>query len=74
MAKYQYKYRMPQRRHFRLHWLLLIVLAAAMIAYPFIEATQLEVKTHEFRVADLPVNLRNLRIAFASDIHQCLWF
>ena len=74
MPKYQYKYRLPQRRRLRLYWLIPIVLVAFLIAYPFWEATQLDVKTHEFRVADLPANLRNLRIAFASDIHQCMWF
>lgn len=74
MPRYEYKYRLPQRRKLKLYWLIPIVLIVVMIVYPFLEATQLDVKTHDYRVADLPANLRNLRIAFASDIHQCGWF
>lgn len=74
MPRYEYKYRLPQRRKLKLYWLIPIVLIVGMIVYPFMEAAQLDVKTHDYRVADLPTNLRNLRIAFASDIHQCRWF
>lgn len=74
MPRYEYKYRMPQRRRLKLYWLIPIVLIVFMIVYPFWEAAQLDVMTHEYRVADLPANLRNLRIAFASDFHQCAWF
>ena len=72
--KYEYKYRRPQRRRLKLYWLIPVVLLAALAVYPFLEPLALDVETHEFRVPDLPTNLRNLRIAFASDIHQCAWF
>lgn len=74
MAKYEYKYRRPQRRRLKLHWLIPAILLAAMLTYPFLEPLTLSVETHEYRVPDLPANLRNLRIVYASDIHQCAWF
>lgn len=73
-VKYQYKYRRPQRRRFRMRWLLLGLLAAMLIAYPFLEAGMLTIDEHTLYVSGLPANLKNLRIAFASDIHQGLWF
>lgn len=72
--RYEYRYRKPQRRHFRLRWLILFVLLAALISYPFIEPGLLTVQEHTYAVKNLPVNLRNLRIVFASDFHQCAWF
>lgn len=74
MARYQYKYRKPQRRHFQFKWLLLILLAVALLCYPFLEATLLTVERTELKVSNLPSNLRNLKIAFVSDIHKGLWF
>lgn len=74
MARYQYKYRKPQRRHFRVKWLLWSLVAAALLAYPFVEASRLTIDEHTVTVANLPANLKNLKIAFASDIHQCAWF
>ena len=74
MPKYVYKYRRPQRRRLKLYLLIPILLLALAVAYPFWEATTLSVEGHIYRVADLPANLRNLRVVFASDIHQCAWF
>ena len=48
--------------------MLLCVLLA--IAYPFFEAYHLTIDKHTVQVTDLPANLKNLKIVFASDIHQ----
>ena len=74
MAKYHYKYRRPQRRHFPFKKLLWCLVALLLAAYPFFEATTLTVEEHTLYVTDLPTNLKNLKIVFASDIHQCAWF
>lgn len=74
MAKYQYKYRRPQRRHFPIKWVLLALAALAVLAYPFLEARMLTVEEHTLYVTNLPANLRNLRIAYATDIHKSAWF
>lgn len=74
MARYHYKYRKPQRRHFRFRWVLVLLAALLLLCYPFWEARQLTVERHTLYVADLPNNLKNLKIAFASDIHQGPWF
>ena len=74
MARYQYKYRRPQRRHFQLRWLMWMLLALALIAYPFAEPRMLTVEEHTLYVSGLPANLRNLKIVFASDIHQGPFF
>lgn len=74
MPRYEYKYRKPQRRHFPFRWLLLAVVLGALLAWPFLEAGRLEVEEHTLNVTNLPSNLRNLKIVFASDIHQCAWF
>ncbi len=74
MPRYQYKYRRPQRRRIKLRWIFAVIALACLIAYPFLEPLRLSVEEHTFRVANLPANLRNLRIVFAADIHQCAWF
>ena len=73
-ARYQYRYRRPQRRRIRFGWILLTIVLLAMIVYPFVEPTMLTVKEHTLQVNNLPPNLKNIRIAFASDIHQGAWF
>ncbi len=72
-TKYQYKYRKPQRRRFKVKWLLWGLLIAMLVAWPFVEAGMLTIEQHTLYVKDLPANLKNLKIAFASDIHQGLW-
>ena len=72
--RYQYKHRLPQRR--RINWLLLlaVVLVGLVLAYPFLEARMLNVQEHTLYVNDLPSNLKNIRIVYATDIHQNAWF
>ncbi|MEG2604744.1 MAG: metallophosphoesterase [Clostridia bacterium] len=74
MARYQYRYRKPQRRHFSIKWLLWTLLAAGILIYPFYEATTLHIDMHTVEVSNLPPNLKNLNIVYLSDIHQCGWF
>lgn len=74
MPRYEYKYRKPQRRRFPVRWVALGLVLAALAAWPFVEATLLSVEEHTLEVANLPANLRNLKIVFASDIHRCAWF
>lgn len=74
MPRYEYKYRRPQRRRIKIH-LVLIALAVLMLAaYPFVEAGMLTIEEHTLYVTGLPANLKNIRIAYASDFHQCAWF
>lgn len=68
MARYQYKYRKPQRRHFRVKWLLWTLLFVAALAYPFMEATLLTVDEHTVTVKNLPANLKNLKIVILPAI------
>lgn len=72
--KYHYKYRRPQRRRLPFKKILWCLAALMLLAYPFWEATTLTVEEHTLYVTDLPANLKNLKIVFASDIHQCAWF
>ena len=74
MAKYHYKYRRPQRRRLPFKKILWCLAALMLLAYPFWEAATLTVEEHTLYVTDLPANLKNLKIVFASDIHQCAWF
>lgn len=74
MPKYEYRYRRPQRRRIRVRWLLTAAVLLALVAYPFIEPLTLSIEEHTLYVANLPSNLRNLKIVFAADIHQCAWF
>ena len=57
-------------------WFLALVLLAllALCIYPFIEARTLTVDEHTVQVANLPANLKNLKIVYATDIHQGRWF
>lgn len=72
--RYQFKYRKPPRRRIRLSRVLLVFLVLAMLAYPFVEALWLRVEQHTVQVAGLHVNLRSMKIAFVSDIHQGRFF
>ena len=74
MPQYQYRYRRPQRRRIRVRWILMAAVLLALISYPFIEPMTLSIEEHTLYAANLPANLKNLRIVFASDIHQCAWF
>lgn len=74
MAKRRYKYRRPPRRRFPVKGFLLFLAALLLCAIPFVEARRLTVDRHTVQAANLPANLKNLKIAFASDVHQCAWF
>ncbi|MDD3335224.1 MAG: metallophosphoesterase [Eubacteriales bacterium] len=74
MARYQYKYRKPQRRHFPVKAALLGLCVLLLLVYPFVEAGTLTIDRHTVSVTNLPSNLKNLKIAYVSDIHQCAWF
>lgn len=47
---------------------------AAVLAIAYASTLTVQVAEHELRIADLPDNLKNLRIVFLSDIHQGPWF
>lgn len=74
MPRYECKYRRPQRRHVNLYVVLLVVLALVLLSYPFVEPRMLSTKTHVLYVNNLPANLKNIKIAYAADFHQCAWF
>ena len=74
MARYEYRYRRPQRRHIPLGRILTGLVLIVLIAWPFAEPLGLNVEEHICQCADLPANLKNLRIVYASDFHQCSWF
>lgn len=74
MPKYHYRYRKPQRRHFPVRLALVLLALLALCIYPFIEARTLTVDEHTVQVANLPANLKNLKIVYATDIHQGRWF
>lgn len=74
LPAYEYRYRRPQRRRIRWRWILIPLVAALLVAYPFFEATLLTIDEHTVTVSNLHPNLKNLKIVYASDIHQGLWF
>lgn len=74
MPRYEYKYRRPQRRRIRIHSVLILLVVLMLLAYPFVEAGMLTTQNHTLYVTNLPSNLKNIKIVFASDIHQCAWF
>lgn len=74
MPRYEYRYRRPQRRRIRLHVVLFALLMVMACLYPFVEPAMLTIEEHTLYVSNLPQNLKNIRIAFASDIHKGAWF
>ena len=75
MHRYSYR-RRRQRinlRRFGKYALVLLALAA-VLAVAYASTLTVQVAEHELRIADLPDNLKNLRIVFLSDIHQGPWF
>lgn len=52
---------------------MLILVLLLIIAYPFFEAFHINVKEYTTNTQNLPSNLKNLKVAFLSDIHQNLW-
>ena len=72
MAKerYEFKYRRPRRRRPKLSRIVFFLLLIALLAYPFYEGYHLTTDEHTAKIANLPANLKNLRIVFVSDIHK----
>ena len=73
MPRYQYKYRRPQRRRVPVRLLMMLIVMVMLLAYPFIEPQMLNIEEHTLQVANLPSNLKNLKIVYASDFHQGSW-
>lgn len=73
MARYQYKYRRPQKRKTRAGRVLLVLVLLLIVAYPFFEAFHINVQEHTTSLQNLPSPLRNLKVVYLSDIHQNLW-
>ena len=73
-TRYEYKYRRPQRRRIKAHLILIGLLVMLLASYPFVEARMLSTQNHTLQVANLPANLKNIKIVYASDFHQNGWF
>ncbi len=74
MARYEYRHRRPPRKKIPFSRIFFFLLLIAMLCYPFFEAVNLRVEQKNVQVVDLPVNLKNLKILFVSDIHQGKFF
>jgi predicted MPP superfamily phosphohydrolase len=74
MARYEFHHRKPRRRKPRLSRVLLVLLVLALLAYPFFEAYHLTVSKTTLTIADLPANLKGLKIVFLTDIHESARF
>lgn len=48
----------------------MVLILLLLLAYPFFEAYHLTVDEHTALIPNLPANLKNLRIVYASDIHM----
>ena len=70
LARYQYHYRKPRRRRPSLSRIVMFLILLLVIAYPFYEAYHLTIDYHNAVIADLPRNLKNLKIVYLSDIHE----
>ena len=56
-------------------WVILItVLLAILVIYPFVEAHILGTERTRLKADDLPAEANNLRIVYLSDIHYGFWF
>ena len=75
MPRYTYGKR-RKRINLRIIGRYAVVLLAlgAVLAIAYASTLTVQVAEHELRIADLPDNLKNLRIVFLSDIHQGPWF
>ena len=75
MPRYHYRYRRRKVNLAKVFKGILVVLAvAAVVVLAFASTLMVKVTSTELRIADLPDNLKNLRIVFLSDIHQGPWF
>ena len=61
----------PRRRRFGcLSRIITLALLLLIIAYPFMEPRMLETEITSFTSSDLPSDIRQLRIAYLTDIHE----
>ena len=74
MSNHEYRIRRPQKRKFSILPLLLTLTIITIIAYPFIEARIVTIDEKTIVYENLELNLKNLRIVFASDFHQGTFF
>ena len=74
MARYQYRHRKPQRRKLRFSRILTFLVLLLLLAYPFWEATHITVAKRTVLVPSLAPNLKNMEIAYVTDIHQGMFF
>lgn len=63
-----------KKRHGCLSRLITLALLLFIIAYPFLEPRMLETEIHSLTSADLPSDIKQLRIAYLSDIHAGFYF
>lgn len=73
-TRYEYKHRLPQRRRVKVHLILIAAVILLLLSYPFAETRMLSTQNHTLYAANLPANLKNIKIVYASDFHQCGWF
>lgn len=64
----------PKRRYGCLARLITFFLLLLLIAYPFLEPRMLETEIVSLQSADLPSDVRQLRIAYLTDIHAGFFF
>ena len=64
----------PKRRFGCLARLITFLLLLLLIAYPFLEPRMLETEIVSLQSADLPSDVRQLRIAYLTDIHAGFFF
>ncbi len=75
MPRYHYRYRRRRVDFAKLIKVLLVLLVlAALVGAVYVFTNSVQVKEHTLTLADLPDNLRNVRIVYLSDIHQGPWF
>jgi len=74
MARYEFRYRRPPRRKPRVSRILLVIVILLLLAYPFYAAYHLNVVRTSLQIADLPANLKNLKIVYVTDIHESARF
>ena len=72
-SSYRGRHRIRSRR--KRKWvILLIVLIAAILIWPLIEAHMLGTERVKLKAEQLPAEANNLRIVYLSDIHYGFWF
>lgn len=77
-SDYQARHLRPEapgkRRFWYLPWLIALTVLIFAIAYPFLEPLMLETEVVSLTSADLPSDIRQLRIVYLSDVHAGFHF